>query len=60
MWTTTIKTWSWVEIEGKTELKHCKIHFVFEKLEEAKDFIETVRTHSDIIEFELKYVAKGE
>ena len=60
MWKTTIKTWSWVNIEEKTELKQCQLHFEFDGFEEATEFIQTVKKHSDVVEFELKYIKKGE
>lgn len=55
MWKTTIKSWVWVEIDEKPELKKCSLHFEFETLAEAMDFVDTVVESSDITEFELIY-----
>jgi hypothetical protein len=58
MWKTTIKSWVWVEIDGKTELKKCSLNFEFKTLNEATDFVDTVVSHSDVTEFAMEYVEK--
>lgn len=60
MWKTTIKSWVWVEIDGKTELKKCGLNFEFETLEEVTAFVDTVVAHSDVTEFELTYIEEKE
>lgn len=59
MWQTTIKTWVWIEEEGVKTVKKGSLNFSFDSLAEASEFIETVRTHSDVITFELEYKAKA-
>ena len=55
MWSVRIRTWSWVDIDGKQEYKKCTLNFVFDTLEEAGEFVDTVVQHSDYTEFEFEY-----